>query len=231
MLLPGLRAIIPLSSPPRSCRNNSLTDGSTDLGDNLSAPSTVYRCDGDFWCCSAGNNATSCCPTASRKFALKQGSRALIQNGTSFNKGYTLVSIVDPSTSSSPPSSTPPASAQPAAATATDPSNSGSNQVLPSSSPVATADIDNEKLKVGLGAGLGVGLPLLVALLASLFLLASEKKVNRSLREGMRASELDTHGLTNVPATKQYYNQPYPELPTQEPVIPELPNNRRGVPN
>lgn len=217
--------------PPESCCNNSLTDRAIDLGNNLTAPSTVYRCDGDFWCCSAGNNATSCCPTASSKFVLKQGSRALIQNGTSFNKGYTLVSIVDPPTPSSTPSSTPPASAQPAAATSTDPSNSASSQISTGSPPVATADIDSEKLKVGLGAGLGVGLPLLVALLASLFLLAWEKKVNRSLREGMRVSELDTRGPTNFPPTKQYHNQPYSELPTQSPPVPELPSNRGGVPN
>lgn len=221
-----------VSSPsPQRGRKESLADGSLDLGDDLSAPSTVYRCDGDFWCCSAGNNATSCCPTARGKFVLKQGSRALIQNGTSFNKGYTLVSIVDSSTSVSPSSSPPPASAQPAAATSTGPSNSAPSQISAGNLPVATPDVNSEKLKVGIGAGLGVGLPLLVALLASLFLLAWEKKTNRSLREGMRVSELDTHGLTTLPARKQYYNQPYPELPTQDPAVPELPNNRREVPS
>lgn len=203
-----------------------LTYASTDLGDNLTAPSTVYRCNGDFSCCSAGNNATSCCSTASRKFVLKQGSRALIQNGTSFNKGYTLVSIVEPSSTSS----TAAASAQPAAATSNDPSKSASSQVSAGTAPVTTRDINSEKLKVGLGAGLGIGLPLFVALLASLFLLAREKKVNSSLKEGMRAQELDSHGLTNLPATKQYYNQPYPELPAQAPAVPELPNNPGGVP-
>ena len=212
--------------PSKLCHDESLTYGLTALGDDLSAPSTVYRCDGDFWCCSPGNNATSCCATASNKFALKQGSRALIQNGTSFNKGYTLVSIVEPTTASS----TPPASAQPAAATSTDPSKSASSQISTGTASVTTGDINNEKLKVGLGAGLGVGLPLLVALLASLFLLASEKKVNRGLREGMRPRELEFHEPTNLPPTKQYYPQPYPELSAQGTAVSELPSNRGGIP-
>lgn len=222
-------SVVPPAFGPWSCyilRNKLLTQGSTDLGDDRPAPSTVYRCDGDFWCCSAGNNATSCCPTASDKFVLKQGSRALIQNGTSFNKGYTLVSIVEPSTSSS----TPPASAQLAAATSTGPSNSASSQVSTGTASVATGNINSEKLKVGLGAGLGVGLPLLVALLASLFLLAWEKRVNQSLREGMRVQELESRRPTSLPATKQYYNQPYPELSAQAPAVSELPNNHGGVP-
>lgn len=70
----------------------------------------------------------------------------------------------------------------------------------------------------------------MVALLASLFLLASEKKVNRNLRENMRARELESHGPSNPPATKQYYNQPYPELSAQAPAVSELPSYRGEVP-
>ena len=224
----GLIHIIP--SHTDDLRGRFTTYFRIDLGDNLIAASTVYRCDGDFWCCSAGTNSTSCCPTASDKFALKQGSRALIQNGTSFNKGYALVSIVDSSTLPASTFSTPPSSAQPAAATRTDASTTATGQFSSSTAPVATTDIDGEKLKVGLGAGLGIGIPLLIALLASLFLLASEKRKNRSLRDEIQARDLHFLQASELPPTKQPYPRSYPELSAQEPAVSELANHHRAVP-
>lgn len=131
--------------------------------------STLYRCDNNDWCCSAGGNTTNCCNDPGvATFALS--GLAEIQNGTAFVPGYGLAT-----TSQS-------ASANASAMTnsATTSLKSATNSAEPTTTSLSKAGPC--ATTVGLGAGLGVGIPLLLAVGALSYFLFREQRNNKALR-------------------------------------------------
>lgn len=80
-------------------------------------------------------------------------------------------------------------------------------------------DDDDETKKIGLAVGFGVGAPLLVALLAAIFLLRREKHSHQLLRQQV------SHGLVQpVNSVSKYeWNQPYEMHARENPGIKEMP--------
>ena len=225
-----------IQSDPSACNSDFRIAKAIGKIEDLS---TLYRCSGNEWCCSAGGNTTSCCPENKNLFRLS--TIAEIENGTNiFAKGYTIApsevlatsSLRIPSTTSTSLSSTSLGS------------TSQSSNVPPvqtqrptsiSPTPASTSTLagatgsDNSKVTVGLGAGLGIGLPLLLALAGTGFLLRRERRINQDLRRSLSSM----HPKLAYPGDQKFSSGPLQELPDRLPneliaqyQVPELSNAR-----
>ena len=146
---------------------------------------TLYRCDWDYWCCSAGGNVTSCCNDPDVVlFSFRRVTPAAIYNGSGFASGFTVAPIQALNTQSSVFTQS---SVYTSSCTAV-------NQPNPIDGPLSSAPaIRNctsspNHTTVGIGASLGVGIPLLIALGSISLLLLRERRRSRSLTQAINES-------------------------------------------
>ena len=145
-----------------------------------STVNTLFRCDNDYWCCTAGANNTSCCgDPGSAYFYVGRITPAAIYNGSGFASGYTVAPIQASNTQSS-------VFTQLSVLT---PSCTAVNQPNSIGGPLSSAPAfrnftsSNNPTTAGIGAGLGVAIPLLIALGSISFLLLRERQKSKSLTQ------------------------------------------------
>ena len=183
---------------------------------------TLYRCNGNEWCCSAGGNITSCCDDEGVElFTLKEADG--VMGGTGLLSGLTIAPVesLQRSTSTAPSSASATSNA-----IDTGPTKSYSSAAASKTTDTETPDPKSttsaiDATKTGLGAGLGVGLPLLAGLtLALVFLrrLRSQSNTNRT------DSEMETAGVVDdIELLTHDERQEMESLPA------EVPNSRRDT--
>ena len=134
---------------------------------------TLYRCDWNYWCCSAGGNETSCCndPNVASFSVTRLDIPAAIYNGSGFASGFTVAPVQALNTQYSVPA--------PSSTPVNHPTRIGGALL---SAPVCRNSTSSPNpITVGIGAGLGVGIPLLIALGSVSFLLLRERRRSRNL--------------------------------------------------
>ena len=177
------------------------------------APSSVYRCSNNKWCCSDGvSNATSCCQDQDIDlFPIIE--HAAVENGSAFLHGYSIAPIASILTNGVGPTTTPlqtltfttDISGSPVTITATTTGD-------PTALPVREVADHQAVLTSGLGAGLGIGIPLLAAIGVLSFLLFREKRRHRATVESISAT--DNYGyplVTNFQSMVPVEYQPQPD--------------------
>ena len=208
-----LAMLVPLSLLVRSILIRILSPAHGAIG----SQSTLYRCDANFWCCSAGGNITSCCPEQNNQFRLQD--IAQVQNGTAFAPGFTITPLASTMQSL--------ATGSPTFASA-DPQLGSSCPSLSASASAQQCHTDQKKtLAAGLGTGLGIGVPLLAALGGVLFLLSREKRENANLKRNAAAYIPHHNGYPEKIAPQ---GSGLHEMPNNPPRTPELPTSPVGSP-
>ena len=136
---------------------------------------TLFRCDSNYWCCSAGGNKTSCCddPDVAMFSATRVNIPAAIYNGSGFASGFTVAPVQALNTQSSVSS--------PSSITFNQPNSIGGT--LSSAPTCRNCTSSPNPTTVGIGASLGVGIPLLIALGSVSFLLLRERRRSRNLTQ------------------------------------------------
>ncbi|KAK0511200.1 hypothetical protein JMJ35_006752 [Cladonia borealis] len=134
---------------------------------------TLYRCDWNYWCCSAGGNETSCCndPNVASFSVTRLDIPAAIYNGSGFASGFTVAPVQGLNTQSSVSALS--------STSVTHPTTTGAP--LLSAPACRNLTSSPNPTTVGIGAGLGVGIPLLIALGSVSFLLLRERRRSRNL--------------------------------------------------
>lgn len=178
------------------------------------ATNTLYRCNDNNWCCSAGGNTTSCCNDPGIGSVQFNVGHADITNGSAFAPGLTLVPIAAVQTSL--PTSSKSAQTCPTQTVFKDINGTAKTD----GETLVGKDHDNEETKkVGLAVGFGVGAPLLVALSAAIFLLWREKRAHQLLRQQV-SGEL----VQPVDGASRYgWKKPYEMCGQDEQAIKEMP--------
>ncbi|KAL8739625.1 MAG: hypothetical protein Q9190_007591 [Brigantiaea leucoxantha] len=158
-------SVLPINKSPADAKPQNEQKALGKTG----SQNTLYRCNGNKWCCSLGGNITSCCDDSFTGDNLFQfpNDLAQIQNGTAFAPGLTIAEIAQSGGNSSINSTTN-GTCPAVAATAETPCPASGNS-------------DGDKaMRVGVGVGVGIGVPLLAALMGCLFLLYREKQRARA---------------------------------------------------
>ena len=134
---------------------------------------TLFRCDSNTWCCSAGATETSCCTDSNAAIfdITRVNIPAAIYNGSGFASGFTVAPVQALNTQSSISTTSSTAVSQPSSIGGTLSSAPACRNCTSSPNPTT----------VGVGAGLGVGIPLLIALGSVSSLLLRERRRSRSL--------------------------------------------------
>ena len=192
---------------------------------------TLYRCNGNNWCCSAGGNITSCCNDPD--IDLFNVGQAEIFNGSAWAPGFTLVPVeavqTRTSTSSGSVKSCPTATVftkiNATAASASDQVDGNHDD-----------DDHQDTKKVGLAVGFGIGLPLLVALSSVIFLLWREKRSHQALRQQISGGYPQPVNPNATYGWKKPYEmcaredevREMPTGPTGDEIVPELHEGRLG---
>ena len=159
--------------------------------------STLFRCNGNGWCCSSGPNITSCCSNGDEQtFELPSGGHIIAPQSTTTTitvAAATITTTANVTTSSMPmpvssekaPSSVPIPDASPTVSFS--PSSQSTSAVatytLNTSSSTTTANhCSSARKQAGLSAGLGAGLPLLTFLAIATIYLLHQKRVMNNLK-------------------------------------------------
>ena len=208
---------------------NWITSNYLAIG-RISKQSTLYRCDNNYWCCSAGGNITSCCSENNNQFRIP--AIAQIQNGSDFIDGYTIAPIAALASFTAGARTGATGSAAPSPADSNADTTFCPAAVLASASASGKDSNDNKALAAGLGAGLGIGIPLLAALAGAFFLLSKSKKENAGLKRDM-ASRGTANGYNNEKAMGvgmgDGQGAGLHEMPESTYRTPELPNSPAGT--
>ena len=190
----------------------------------VSVTNTLYRCNDNNWCCSAGGNITSCCNDPGiGLFGVGQGD---IFNGSAWSPGLALVPIAAVQTSR-------PTSSISAKSCPTQTVLQKINDTTRSGDETQEKNDDNETKKVGLAVGFGVGGPLLLALSAAIFLLRREKRSHQLLRQQLSGGFVQPGNPAQIYGWKNPYEmcareEVVNEMPTQSENVPELHADRSG---
>lgn len=201
-----------------------------------SVTNTLYRCNDNNWCCSAGGNTTSCCNDPGVDNVLFNVGQTNIANGSAWAPGLTLVPISAVQTSL-------PTSSQTGLPTSSKSAQSCPTQtvVRDINSPAQNGgitlaekdrDVDDKTKKVGLAVGFGVGVPLLVALATAIFLLWREKRAHQGLRQqvtsgmGHPVHEVSSDGWKKPNEIYARDERGITEMPTGGEVVSELQANQ-----
>ena len=183
---------------------------------------TLYRCNNDYWCCSTGGNATSCCNDEDvNLFRLKNSDS--IMGGSGVLPGLTIAPVESTQTSTY----TAPSSASAISnAIDTGPTKSPSSAAVsnPTDTQTPYPKYNNSVsvvTRTGLGAGLGVGLPFLAGLTAALLYLRrlrSQGNSQKKKREKRTACRVDDAELLAHHARQEMESLPG-----------EMPDSRRDT--
>jgi hypothetical protein len=158
---------------------------------------TLYRCNHDEWCCSAGGNETSCCNDPNVSLFNVYGSN--ITNGSAWATDLALLPVSQGQTTSAGSASTiisiitrtttkTETSIAPNASWGLIPNGPGTTTIATSSSRPSAAGTNKEatRIGVGVGVGAGVGVPMFASLAGVWFLWSKERRANRELRLQLR---------------------------------------------
>ena len=158
---------------------------------------TLFRCDSNYWCCSAGGTVASCCndPNVASFSITRLNIPAAIYNGSGFASGFTIAPVQALSTQSSV--------STPSSTTINQASSIGG--ILSSAPACRNCTSSPNPTTVGIGAGLGVGIPLLIALGSVSFLLLRERRRSRNLMQVVNEGHQsrDQRPYNNIPASKE----------------------------